>query len=203
MSLSAQHRPRLLWAAALAFLAALALAGCSKPAPQFKLSDITGQMPPLKFRLHDASGHVVTQDDYRGKITLLFFGYTHCPDVCPTTLAKMAQVFKALGRKADQASLLFVTVDPQHDSLRKLKTYCAAFNPHFVPLRAQGAPLKALKQRYHVYVHKHVKPDGDYVIDHSASIYIFDRKGRIRLLASGNESVDTIAGDLTRLINGA
>ncbi|HKJ08751.1 MAG TPA: SCO family protein [Gammaproteobacteria bacterium] len=178
-------------------------AGCGKPAAHFALSNVTGQLPPLQFELKDTAGKQRTAADYRGKVVMLFFGYTHCPDVCPTTLLHLAHVLKQLGPDAKHVAMLFVTVDPQHDTADKLRNYTAVFDSRIVGLRAVGKPLAALEKRYHVYVHKVVKPDGNYRIDHTASIYVFDQKGEARLLAGGTDSLADIAKDVTKLVNGA
>lgn len=194
--------PRLAFVALmLAFVGSTA--GCGKPAAHFALSDVTGQLPPLQFELKDSSGRQRTAADYRGKVVMLFFGYTHCPDVCPTTLLHLAHVLKELGPNAKHVAMLFVTVDPEHDTADKLAAYTAVFDSRIVGLRAVGKPLAELEKRYHVYVHKVVKPDGSYRIDHTASIYIFDQKGEARLLASGSDSLKVIAQDVTKLVNGA
>ncbi|MGA7802711.1 MAG: SCO family protein [Gammaproteobacteria bacterium] len=185
----------------LAFVGSLA--GCGKPPAHFTLADVTGQLPPLQFELEDASGKQRTAADYRGKVVMLFFGYTHCPDVCPTTLLHLAHVLKELGPNAQHVAMLFVTVDPEHDTLKKLAGYTAAFDPRIVGLRGVGKPLEALEKRYHVYVHKVVKSNGNYQIDHTASIYIFDQRGEARLLAGGTDSLTDIAKDVTKLVNGA
>ena len=194
--------PRLAFGALLLACAGFT-AGCGKPAAHFGLSNVAGQLPPLQFELKDSSGIQRTAADYRGKVVMLFFGYTHCPDVCPTTLLHLAHVLKELGPDAKHVAMLFVTVDPEHDTAAKLAAYTAVFDSRIVGLRAVGKPLAALEKRYHVYVHEVVKPDGSYRIDHTASIYIFDQKGEARLLASGSDSLTVIAQDVTKLVNGA
>ena len=178
------------------------LAGCGgKSAQPWGLTDISGHMPPLQFELTDDTGKTVTGRDYLGKVTLLYFGYTRCPDACPTTLALLARSFKQLGTRADGVRLLFVSVDPKRDTPAVLKQYVAAFGSEFVGLTGSGAQLDALTRRYRVaYRLGKPGPDGDYTVYHSSAIFIFDKQSRVRLLANYTDSSGTIAADLRRLL---
>ena len=183
--------------------ALLTLAGCGNPQP-WGLKDITGLMPDLQFTLTDQSGKTVHATDYRGKALLLYFGYTHCPDVCPTTLATLAQALKALGKDADAVRVLFVSVDPARDTSEVLNDYVRAFGPQFVGLSGDEATLRSLAKRYRV-TYALDKPDaqGDYTVSHSSAVFVFDPQGRVRLLGRGSDAPATIADDLKRLVAGA
>ncbi len=178
------------------------LAACGQSAPPWGLRDISGLMPPLDFTLTAASdGATVHGKNFRGKVVLLYFGYTHCPDVCPTTLSLLSRAVAALGTSAEQVRILFVSVDPARDTLARLKTYAAAFGPEVVGLRGSEAELKSLTKRYRVS-YGYGKPDssGAYEVSHSSAVYVFDRKGEIRLLAGSTDSAPVITGDLRRLL---
>lgn len=189
---------RHLSAAVLLACAALAACGAS-PAP-YALLNIKGLVPRLDFHLTDQDQRAVTAQDYRGHLVLLYFGYTQCPDACPTMLSELSQALRALGPQGREARVLFVTVDPQRDSAAKLKSYVGFFGPQFVGLRGDDAALSALTRRYRVAYHLE-PPDrnGNYVVDHSSAVFIFDRDGRARLLAREGDSLQAITGDLKRL----
>ena len=183
-------------------VALLMLTACepSAPAPTYHARDITGVMPPLAFQLTDGTGAAVTAGNYRGKIVLVFFGYTHCPDVCPTTLAKLTQMLKRLGPTADSVRVLFVSVDPARDTPKLLMSYAAAFAPQMVGLTGSDAQLTEVTKRYRV-AYRREKPDanGEYAVFHSSAIFIFDANGDARLLATGTESVADLTQDLRTL----
>ena len=178
------------------------LAACSPSHPQhWDLQYIGGAMPPLKFTLTEDSSKQVTAADFAGKVVLLYFGYTHCPDVCPTTLADLAQALHLLGAQADRIRVLFVSVDPQRDTLAVLKSYVSAFAPQMVGLTGDQAELQALTKRYRV-AYRLGKPDaqGNYVVYHSSAIFIFDPHGQVQLLASYSNRPQAIAHDLKQLL---
>ena len=178
------------------------LAACGQNEAPWGLRNISGLMPSLDFNLTEASdGATVHGKDFRGKVVLLYFGYTHCPDVCPTTLSLLSHAVKALGTSADQVRILFVSVDPARDTLAQLKTYAAAFGPEVVGLRGSEAELKPLTKRYRVS-YGYGKPDssGAYEVSHSSAVYVFDREGEIRLLIGSTDSAPIITGDLQRLL---
>jgi protein SCO1 len=178
------------------------LAACGHSDPPWGLRDISGLMPPLDFTLIAASdGETVHGSDFRGQLVLLYFGYTHCPDVCPTTLSQLSHAVAALGTSAGQVRILFVSVDPARDTLAQLKTYAAAFGPEVVGLRGSEVELKALTKRYRAS-YGYGKPDahGDYEVSHSSAVYVFDREGKIRLLVRPTDDAPVITGDLQRLL---
>jgi protein SCO1/2 len=210
----AQQLFRRLWrtgppGAAVALVGLLALAGCSSSDAKWHGSDLTGAMPDLAFTMTRAEdGKTVTADDFRGKVALLYFGYTFCPDVCPTTLSNLAVALKRLGDKADDVRVLFVTVDPNRDTLPVLKEYAAAFSPQIVGLRGAPDQLAALAKRYRVaYSVTPAKGDTPYTVTHSSAIYAFDASGKIRLLissmATNDPDIDGTAADLRRLVDEA
>ncbi|HYW03156.1 MAG TPA: SCO family protein [Gammaproteobacteria bacterium] len=179
---------------------AVLLAGCGD-SRHWSLKNIEGVMPPLRFRLTDDSGRPATAGDYRGKVVLLYFGYTHCPDVCPTTLAKLAGSLGALGDRADGVRVLFVSVDPKRDSATVLHRYVGAFGPQFTGLRGGQDALRTLTRRYRVsYGYGKPAADGSYEVSHSSAIFIFDRRGRIRLLAQQDDDARAISHDLRQLL---
>lgn len=184
-------------------LVILGIAGCGRQtAPQaWGLLNITGHMPPLQFTLTRDDGQIVNQSDYLGKLVLLYFGYTHCPDVCPTTLADLAAAVKQLGPQADQVRILFVSVDPARDTPVVLKSYVNAFSPWMVGLTGSQAQLTTLTKRYRV-AYGLGKPDasGNYVVYHSSAVFVFDRRGQVRLLTSYTDKPAVIARDLARLL---
>lgn len=184
-----------------ALFALLSLAGCGHSSRPWGLPDITGHMPDLKFTLTDDNGQQVTQAAFAGKVDLLYFGYTHCPDVCPTTLADLGKVLRQLGPAAAQVRVLFVSVDPARDTPAVLKSYVNAFGPWFVGLSGSQAQLQALTKRYRV-AYRLGKPDaqGNYTVYHSSAVFIFDRQGKARLLTDLDDKPDVIATDLKRLL---
>lgn len=188
---------------ALAIVALLALSAC-QPAPQasaFQATDITGAAFARDFRLTDHNGRVRTLADFKGKAVAIFFGYTHCPDVCPTTLSDFARALEALGPLADRVQVIFVTVDPQRDTPELLKAFVPAFNPGFLGMYGDEATLKQLAKEYKVVYQKtSVKGADDYLIDHSAGTYVYDPEGRLRLHVPYGSGPDAIAQDLKTLL---
>lgn len=186
----------------LILFAAVLLAGCGgQQAKPWGLTNITGHMPDLQFTLTGGDGQVLNQNAFTGKLTLLYFGYTHCPDVCPTTLADLGTAIRELGPQADQVRVLFVSVDPARDSPALLKSYVNAFGPWFVGTTGSQAQLQALTKRYRV-AYRLGKPDaqGNYTVYHSSAVFIFDKHGKARLLASLDNKPELIAADLKRLL---
>lgn len=191
------------WFAAVCAVAALTLTGC-QPAPQppvFQSTDITGAAFARDFKLTDHNGQVRNLASFKGKVVAIFFGYTHCPDVCPTTLSDFAAALQQLGPQAERVQVLFVTVDPQRDTPALLKQYVPAFNPRFLGMTTDAESLKTLAKEYKVVYQKtSVKGADDYLIDHTAGTYIYDPKGRLRLLMPYGSSPDMIAHDLKILL---
>lgn len=178
-----------------------ACGGSHAAATKFYASDISSFMPPLEFNLTDDSGTPVTAASLHGKTLLLYFGYTHCPDVCPTTLADLAQVLKRLGPAADSVRVLFVSVDPQRDTPQLLGRYTLSFAPQILGLTGTDAQLTALTKRYRAaYRRDAPDADGNYAVYHSSAVFVFDREGRARLLASPSESSEQLAQDLKALM---
>ena len=202
MTVATNSRAHVLIRALLILLLALGLAACSKDV-KWKLLNLTGVMPKLQFHLHDDQGQPVTADKYRGKIVMLYFGYTHCPDVCPTTMAKMGQALSSLGTDAKKVRVLFVSVDPARDKPKQLKNYTAAFSPEMDGLSGTQKQLRALTKRYRV-TYGYGKPDkeGNYEVTHSSAVFVFDTKGNTRLMAQSDTTADAMAHDLRLLISG-
>ncbi len=189
----------------LSALVLAATSGCGHEA-RYRLHDISGFVPRLAFTLDDASsGAPVTARSFRGKIVLLYFGYTHCPDVCPATLAKLASAVTALAPdERDAVRILFVTVDPMRDTNAVLKAYAAAFGPQVVALRGTKAEIDTLAARYRVsYGFGKPGANGDYEVSHSSAVFIFDRNGRAVLLADPADGAAAIQSDLRSLVGGS
>ncbi|GLQ52154.1 SCO family protein [Dyella flava] len=186
----------------LLFAVGLLLSACHQDEPQpWQLTNISGHMPDLSFRLTNDEGKTVTADDYRGKVTLLYFGYTHCPDVCPLTMAQLHVVMQRLGKLADGASILFVSVDPNRDTPAVLHEYVKAFDPHAVGLTGSPADIEALTKRYRAaFTREAGKSDGSYDVSHSSGIYVFDGNGKARLLATPEDAQDKLVHDLHLLL---
>jgi protein SCO1/2 len=183
--------------AAAALLSALLLAG--DPAKAWNASDITGVVPPLSFTMTRASdGKTVTAADFKGKVAVLFFGFTHCPDICPATLINLTAMLKTLGTKADDVRVLFVTVDPERDTLSLLKQYTESFAPQVVGLRGTANELGNLAKRYRVAYAVTPTKDGKSVdVSHGAAVYVFNRAGEAKLLFTGLSLPETKLGPLT------
>jgi len=186
----------------LIFCLSLLLSGCHE-APAFKSTDITGADWGKDFALTDHQGKARRLGDFKGKVVLLFFGYTQCPDVCPTTLASMRDVLQQLGESAGDVQVVFVTLDPLRDTPPVLAEYVRAFHPGFIGLYGDEARTAATARDFKVFYVKHpgTQP-GSYSIDHSTGSYAFDRQGRLRLLIRHGEAIDNVAADLRRLLAG-
>mgnify|MGYP000498180466 CR=1 FL=1 len=187
----------------VAVLLAVPLTACEPraPTPTFTATDITGASFARDFSLTDHNGQTRTLADFRGKLVALFFGYTHCPDVCPTTMADLAAAIKLLGPDGNKVQVLFVTVDPERDTAALLKQYVPAFNPAFLGLRPTPEQLKRLAAEYKVVYQKNPgREQGNYLMDHSAGTYIYDTQGRLRLLMPYGSSAPLIASDLKVLL---
>ncbi|KND60846.1 Cytochrome oxidase biogeneis protein Sco1/SenC/PrrC, putative copper metallochaperone [Candidatus Burkholderia verschuerenii] len=182
---------------------AVLLAACDK-APDFKNLDITGNKQfGSDFSLPDTTGKTRTLGDFKGKAVVLFFGYTHCPDVCPTTLAELSQALQQLGDKAKDVQVLMVTVDPARDTAPLLGQYVQAFNPTYIGLRpASDAQLEKVAKDFRVYYAKSAgKTPGDYTMDHTAASYVFDKDGKLRLFAHDGQGVEPWVHDLKILLD--
>ena len=178
-----------------ALLLALMLAACSRQS--FHMTDISGAMPRLDFHMTRASdGAAVTGGDYRGRVTMLYFGYTNCPDVCPATLANLTGMLNKLRSKDVQ--ILFVTVDPHRDTLPVLKQYVQAFSSQIEGLRGTDNQLAGLARRYRVAYS--VDPKPPYTVMHSNAVFFFDRDGRVRLVTTDTDNTDAMAEDVAKLL---
>lgn len=197
------HRRSVLKLAGTAVL--LPLAGCDSSG-KWHAADVTGSLPSLAFDMTDATdSKPVTAANFRGKVVLLYFGYTNCPDFCPTTLSNLATVLHQLDKRADDVRVLFVTVDPNRDTLPVLKRYVGLFAPQVVGLRGTPDALASLARRYRVAYSVTPAHDGHpYEVTHSAVIYIFDQDGNARLLVSDmatqHPDIAGTTADLRRLI---
>jgi len=177
------------------------LTSCEKaPAPSFQLTDITGAPFGHDFSLIDHNGQARTLADFRGKVVTVFFGFTHCPDVCPTTLAEMAQVMGELGPEAQKVQVLFVTVDPERDTPQVLKQYVPSFHPSFLGMSGDADAISRTAKEFKVFYQKQPLPGGGYSVDHSAGTYIFDQEGRLRLFASYGRGAPAILHDIRMLL---
>jgi protein SCO1/2 len=186
--------------AALSMTAGL-LMGCSPDKPQFKSIDLTGADYAQGFSLSDHNGQLRTLKDFSGKIVVVFFGFTQCPDVCPTSLAELAQVKQQLGPDADKLQAIFITVDPERDTPELLKAYMVNFDPSFLALRPTPEQLPQVAKDFKIYYKKvEGKTPGSYTMDHSAGSYVFDTKGRIRLYNRYGAGVDVLASDIRLLL---
>lgn len=203
MSLASQFsRRRWLAACAGALLLAGALAGCDQQ-PAFQNLDITGNTQFGKdFSLPDSAGKLRTLADFKGRAVVLFFGYTHCPDVCPTTLAELAQAMQQLGPEAKRVQVLLVTLDPERDTAPLLAQYVAAFDPSFIALRpADDAQLRQVAKDFRIYYARAAgKTPGSYTMDHTAASYVFDPDGKLRLFVRDGQGPGPWVHDLKLLL---
>jgi protein SCO1/2 len=197
-------------AAAVAAAVAAALVGCdphsaagsaAPPAAAFHGADITGAQYARTLSLPDANGQVRSLADFKGKVTVVFFGYTQCPDVCPTTMAELAAVKKALGPDGSRLQGVFVTIDPERDTPQILKAYMGNFDPSFVALRGSLAQTEAAAKEFKVFYAKVPgREDGTYSMDHTAGSFVLDTEGRPRLFERYGADVDQEAADIKTLL---
>ena len=177
------------------------LIGCAPDKPQFKSIDLTGANYAQGFSLTDHNGQVRSLKDFAGKIVVVFFGFTQCPDVCPSTMAELAQVKQLLGSEGDKLQAVFITVDPERDTPELLKAYMANFDPTFLALRPTPEQLPQLAKDFKVYYKKvEGRTAGSYSMDHSAGSYIFDGNGRIRLYNRYGAGAEVLASDIRLLL---
>lgn len=188
-------------ALAMIFAFCMALGGCENK-PVFNALDITGiQGYGNDFRLTDHNGRARTMADFRGKVVVIFFGFTHCPDVCPTTLAEMRQVMQLLGKDAERLQVLFVTVDPARDTQQLLSTYVPSFNPTFLGLYGDSAATEKVAKDFKIiYRQSPGKTVESYTVDHTAASLVFDPEGRLRLFINYGLGADKIAPDIKKLL---
>jgi protein SCO1/2 len=177
-----------------------ALAGCDSAGPQFRSTDITGAPYGHTLELADHTGKPRRLEDWRGKAVVLVFGFTHCPDVCPTTLADIALALKELGNDAERVQVLMVSVDPERDTPEALAKYVTAFDPRFVALRGDLEATRKAAQEFKVYFEKR-KQGESYTVDHSAQSYVIDPQGKLRLLVRHDRIAQDLAPDLRALLS--
>jgi protein SCO1/2 len=180
----------------------LAVAACSPPQPQFESVDITGIDYAQDFHLLDVAGHARSLADYRGKVVLLFFGYTQCPDVCPTTMAELKNVMQSLGPEADRVQVLFVTLDPDRDTPQLLAQYVPGFDPRFVGLLGDDAVTAKTAKDFKVFYQRVPgSTPGSYTLDHTAGTYVFDPAGHVRLFIRQGETEAAVTHDVKLLLS--
>ena len=188
----------------LSALAVLALAACSPDKPKFNAIDITGADYAKGFTLTDHNGQSRSLSDFKGKVVVLFFGYTQCPDVCPTSMLELAEVKRLMGADGDKLQGVFVTVDPVRDTAELLKAYMANFDPTFVTFIPTPEQLAVVAKDYKIY---YKKVDGStptsYTMDHSAGSYLYDPQGRLRLFSRYGSPIESLTKDIQTLLSGA
>ena len=183
-----------------------ALVGCDQAGgpgakQQFQGVDITGADYARTLSLPDQNGQPRTLADFKGKVTVVFFGYTQCPDVCPTTMAELAQVKKGLGKDGDRMQGVFVTIDPERDTPAVLQAYMASFDPSFVALRGTLEQTKAVAKEFKVFFAKVPgKVEGSYTMDHTAGSYVLDGNGKIRLFVRYGAPTEALTADIKALL---
>lgn len=196
-------RLRLLSLAALMTLCALFLVACQQSGGEkFVNTDVTGLDYAKDFALTDHNGKLRTLGDFKGKAVVMFFGFTQCPDVCPTTMADMANVMKQLGPQADKVQVLFVTIDPARDTQQILSQYVPAFDKRFLGLYGDEVATAKVAKEFKVFYQKVPgKTPGSYTMDHTAGSYVFDPQGHIRLFIKNGQGPDPIVHDLKLLLS--
>jgi protein SCO1 len=185
------------WATAIIVL----VSGCSEQKPQFKSVDITGADYSQNFALPDQFGKTRTIADFKGKVVVVFFGFAQCPDVCPTTMAELAEIKKMLGKDGDKLQAIFITVDPERDTPEVLTAYMGNFDPSFIALRGSLEQTAATAKHFKTYYKKvEGKTPGSYTMDHSAGSYVFDPQGNVRLYTRYGSGVAALADDVKLLL---
>ena len=182
----------------------LLLACSPEEKPQFKNIDLTGADYAKSFSLPDQNGQFRTLKDLGGKVSVVFFGFTQCPDVCPASMSELAGIKKQLGSDGDKLQAIFITVDPERDTPELLKAYMANFDPTFLALRPSTDKLPDLAKDFKIYYKKvEGKTPGSYSMDHSAGSYVYDTRGRVRLYSRYGSGADALASDIRLLLKGA
>ncbi|HWA38482.1 MAG TPA: SCO family protein [Burkholderiales bacterium] len=182
-------------------ICSLALAAGCDSRPQFRSTDITGAEYGKVLELTDHTGRTRRLEDFRGKAVVLFFGFTHCPDVCPTTLVEVAGALRELGADAERVQVLLVTVDPERDTQEALAKYVTSFHPAFLGLRGDAAATQRVAKEFKIYYEKR-KTGDSYSVDHSGQTYVIDPQGRLRLLVRPERIGQDLAPDLKALLKG-
>ncbi|AUH53400.1 SCO family protein [Chromobacterium sp. ATCC 53434] len=181
-------------------LIVLALSACAPPVVDFKGTSIDDDAMGGAFTLIDYNGKPRSLDQFRGKVVALFFGYTNCPDVCPTTMLEYGSVMKQLGADADKVQVLFVSVDPERDTPRVLAGYVPHFDKRFIGLTGGVDAIEKVKKQYKVVAQKVPTPGGGYSVDHSAGSYLLDRDGKLRVFEAYGTPASNLAYDIKQLL---
>ena len=190
-----------LFGACVLAISLVGLSACSEPKPAFKAVDITGADYAKELNLTDQNGQVRKLKDFSGKLVVVFFGYTQCPDVCPTTMQELAEVKRLLGPDGDKLQAVFVTVDPERDTTELLKAYVENFDASFVALRPTQEQLPAIAKEFKIYFKRvEGKTPTSYTMDHSAGSYTFDTQGRVRLFNRYGMGAQALADDFKLLL---
>ncbi|WP_372827335.1 SCO family protein [Polaromonas sp.] len=180
------------------------MAGCTDAKPQFASIDITGADYAKDFALADHNGQIRSIKDFQGKVVVIFFGFTQCPDVCPTSMAELAEIKKMLGADGERLQGLFVTLDPERDTPEVLKAYMANFDPGFLALRPELDKLPQVAKDFKIFYKKvDGRAPGSYTLDHSAGSYVFDPQGRVRLYSRYGSGAPALAADVKLLLKGS
>jgi protein SCO1/2 len=200
-------KTRRLFLLATAAAATTLLAGCDliggSAKPAFKGIDLTGAQYARELKLSDQDGRERTLGDFKGKVLVVFFGFTQCPDVCPTTMAELAQVKKSLGADGDKVQGIFVTIDPERDTAELLKAYLQSFDPSFVALRGSEEQTRAVAKEFKVFYAKVPgKTEGSYTMDHTAASFLFDPQGRVRVFSRYGGGAQALTDDIKLLLAG-
>ena len=184
-------------------VAMLAASGITS-ATNFRTSDVTGQgYGDVMSGLVGPEGRAHSRDDFRGRVTVLLFGFTHCPDICPTALVDLSAVLDLLGEKSSLVQVAFVTVDPERDTADVLQDYMSSFGPNFVGLTGEPDAIRQVAKAFKVFFQKVPLPGGDYTMDHSLAIYVLDKHARVRLMFTMNRPLEDIAHDILELLREA
>jgi protein SCO1/2 len=186
----------------LTVLCLLAVA-CNRAPVEFRNTDLTGATFARQFTLSDHNAQIRTLGDFKGKVVVIFFGYASCPDICPSTLSRLATVMKALGSESEKVQVLFVTVDPERDTAERLRDFVPWFHPSFLGLRGDAQETKSVSEEFRVFsARREVGSQLGYVLDHSSGAYVYDPAGRIRLYVKDTASVEEIVADIRLLLSG-
>jgi protein SCO1/2 len=186
---------------ACALLACAFATGCGeRQSAKFELTDVTGAAFGKKLELTDQNGQRRTLADFKGKVVVVFFGFTHCPDACPTTLSELATVAQNLGPDASRLQVLVVTVDPERDTPEVLRQYVTSFNPTFLGLTGTQEEVTAAAKEFKVYFQKQPQPGGSYTVDHSAGTFVLDKEGRLRLFGQYGAGAKALLHDIRVLL---
>jgi len=203
-------KKRLFLALSLSAALGATLSGCDQlgfggtPKPAFKGVDLTGAEYARALNLSDQDGRSRSLAEFKGKVLVVFFGYTQCPDVCPTTMAELAEVKRSLGADGERVQGIFVTVDPERDTATLLKAYVGSFDPSFVALRGSEEQTKAAAKEFKVFYAKVPgKTDGSYTMDHTAASFLFDTEGRVRVFTRYGSGAQALADDIKLLLKEA